>query len=392
MGKFEGKRIRAYNFRLYPSKKQEQALLSHLRISKELWNSLLEYSRKSYSESKRFPSKTLLQALVKKSGLYSQTAQQVAQRLHAALFRIGQMRKAGRTPGFPRFKGSDRMKILSYPQFGFRLGKKLKVSPFGEIGIKKHREIEGRIKTLILKRKASGKWFAVFTAEREGLLAKENEGGIVGIDVGLRKFATLSNGIVVENPRHFEKWKTRLALAQRKLHKRKKGSANRLKAKLKVARVHDRVSNARTDFLHRLSRQLVSEYSTIALEKLESRKMSEHRFGRQIRDASWSRFANMLCYKAEEAGCKVMFVSPQNTTKECSRCHAFVEKKLSERTHHCPYCGLELDRDLNAARNILAKATAGMAGNNAWGNEPSRLVDEPGSPLAYGPGAIHRFD
>ncbi len=325
---------------------------------------MLEFVKEFYKNFEKFPTKSALMEFVKHSGLYSQTAQAVANRLYDSVWK-----KSGPKAGFPRFKSFDRMKSLYYPQFGFFLGKKLKVTPFGEISIKKHREIKGFVRTLTLKREASGKWFAIFCVQKEKHFPKENRGEKVGIDLGLTNFAALSNGIIIRNPKHFKKHEERLASRQKRFSRCKKGNRNREKAKLKIAVEYERISNCRSDFLHKLSNGLVNSYSLIALEALRSKEMAEHRFGKSIHDAGWNMFANMLVYKAEGAGCEVMFVDPRNTTKGCSCCGAVVEKKLSDRTHACPFCGLTMDRDINAARNILNRATAGTAGSNASGDE-----------------------
>jgi putative transposase len=358
--------MRAYKFRIYPSKAQEALLAQHLLRSKELWNRLLEKTKERYGAERKFCSKSELQAMVKRSGLYSQAAQAVAHRLHDAVRRKVKMKKQGIRCGFPRFKSIERMKSLLYPQFGFALGAKLKVTPFGEIAIKQHREVKGKIKTLTLKHEASGKWFAVFTAEQEVPAPRKNNGAAVGIDMGLLNFATLSDGTLIKNPRHLQKHETRLAFVQRRLSRSAKGS-NRLRAKLRVARVHERVSNSRMDFLHKLTHQFVNDYSFMALEALDAQRMAEQRFGKSINDAGWNAFANMLCYKAEEAGSKVVLVSAANTTKQCSACGALQHMPLSQRVYECG-CGLSMDRDVNAAINILAKATAGTAGSNASGD------------------------
>ncbi len=127
------------------------------------------------------------------------------------------------------------------------------------------------------------------------------------------------------------------------------------------------MGNARHDFLHKTSRSLVNRYSLISLESLNIKGMVEEKFGKQINDAGWGTLANMLCYKAENAGCKVVFVDPSGTTKECSRCGTVVPKALWERVHNCPCCGLILDRDLNAAKNILNRCTVGHTEINACG-------------------------
>jgi putative transposase len=362
--------MRAYKFRIYPSKKQEEILNHHLWLAKNLWNELLEHCKQTYNDFGYFPTKNTLQLIVKDYGLYSQTQQEVAHRVYNSIIRLFKLRKQGKKAGFPRFKSFDRMKSLHYPQYGtgFWLYKELKVTPFGEIAIKKHREVKGEIKTLTLKRESSGRWFAVFTAEEERLLPKENKGGVVGIDLGLKTFATLSDGDVIKNPRHFKKYEERLVFLQREVSKKKKGSTSRKIAKVKVAKLHEKISDCRRDFLHKISTGLVNDYSIIALERLASKEMAEENYGKQINDAGWNMFANMLAYKAEGAGCRVVFVNPENTSQECSNCHQIVRKDLSNRIHECPFCGLSIDRDLNAARNILTRATPGQGGSNASGN------------------------
>jgi len=363
--------MRAYKFRIYPSKRQEKQMQQHLRLAKNLWNELLEECKQMYKDFDHFPTKNTLQLMVKNYGLYSQTQQEIAHRVYNSVIRVFKLRKKGIKCGFPRFKSIDRMKSLHYPQyeFGFSLDKKLKVTPFGEIAIKKHRAINGRIKTLTLKRESSGRWFAVFTAEEERLPPKENKGDAVGIDLGLKTFATLSNGMKIENPRHSKKHEERLAFIQRKFSKKKKGGNNRKRAKVKVAKLYEKISDCRRDFLHKISTELVNDYSIVALEKLASQEMAEENYGKQINDAGWNMFANMLAYKAESAGCRVVFVDPKDTSKMCSRC-GNIRRDLSlwDRVYTCPNCGLSTDRDLNSAVNILIKATEGHSGSNASGN------------------------
>ena len=363
--------MRTYKFRLYPSGQQEKHLIHQLWLAKNLWNGLLEHCKETYSNFDYFPTKNTLQLMTKNYGMFSQTQQEVSHRLHAAVMKVFVKRKLGQRCGFPRFKSLERMKSIHYPQngVGFRLDNRLRVNPFGEIRIKKHREIAGCIKTLTLKREATGKWFAIFCADEPKKQPKENHGEWVGIDLGLMNFATLSNSKVISNPRHTRKYEDRLTYSQRELTKKNKRGKNRQRARLKVARIHERLANTRRDFLHKLSSNLVSVHSRIALEKLASKEMAEKNFGKSIYDTGWNMFANMLAYKAESAGCKVVFVDPRDTTKECSVCGTKTEKALSERTHDCPFCGLSIDRDINAARVILKRATVGMTGSNASGDE-----------------------
>lgn len=364
--------MKTYKFRIYPTKTQEKELNKHLWLSKNLWNELLEANKRMYDAFGYFATKNTMQRMAKRYGLYSQTQEVLTHRLHNAIMRYLKLKKQNKKAGFPRFKSTDRMRSLIYPQYesGFWLDKKLKVSPFGEMRIKKHREIEGKIKTLTLKKYPSGKWFATFCVEQEKKQPKANNGKEIGIDLGLKDFATLSDGIKITNPKHIKIYENKLAFIQRGLSKKKNKSSNWEKAKLKVARLHEKVADCRIDFLHKLSTDFVNAYSLIALEKLQSQKMAEQNYGKSINDVGWSMFTNMLSYKAEDAGCEIMFVNPKNTTKMCSNCGALTTKTLWDRIHKCD-CGLEIDRDINAAINILTLAkqdTPGQGEINACGD------------------------
>jgi len=361
----------------------------HLWLAKNLWNELLEHSKELYGNYGKFPTRNSLQVMVKKSGLFSQTSQEIAHRVEEGIWHYVKRRKAGnRKAGFPRFKSMDRMRSLHYPQFGFSLGKKLKVTPFGEIQIVQHRKINGRIKTLTVKREPSGKWFACFVVEETSSIKPSNGGSRIGIDLGLTTLATLSNGSVIKNPRFIRKYEEGVAFLQKRLSMKKKGSRNRQRAKRQLATEYENLKNTRRDFLHRLSHNLVNSYSFIALEDLASQELAEQDFGKQINDAGWGELANMLRYKAESAGqhrtmrrsmsdafcleqnahCKVVFVNPKDTTKTCCICGSVTDMPLAVREYDCHNCGNHMDRDLNAACNILIRATAGSVGSNACGD------------------------
>ena len=358
--------MKAYKFRIYPNKEQKKAIDGSLWISKELWNTMLESVIETYDSTKKFPSKKELREITKNKGLYSQTAQELTDRLIDSLKHKIDMKKKGLKGGFPRFKSFDKLKSLVYPQDNgsFKIiDNKLKVSKIGNIKIVLHRAIEGEIKTLTIKRECSGIYYAIFCAEQE-FVSKQNYGEQIGIDVGLKNFATLSNGEIINNPRHFKKYENKLAMLQKQHSKKQKGSKNRYKSRLKISRLHNTIKNVRNDFLHKQSYSLVNKYSVIALEKLNIQDMVQQRYGKFINDASWNKFANYLTYKAESAGCKVIFVDAKNTTKQCSNCGNIVEKSLADRQHICS-CGLNIDRDLNASINILNKATCGQRESNA---------------------------
>ncbi|HLD81443.1 MAG TPA: RNA-guided endonuclease TnpB family protein [archaeon] len=373
--------LRVFKFRLYPGKRQLLELDGQRFLAKQLWNELLAAGKQHYKDFGFFLSRNAMQLMCKNYGLFSQTQQAVVHNLERAVRRFCKLKKQGKRVGFPRFKSVDRVKSLHYPQSGFRLeGKKLRVNPFGLISVKRHRVIEGKVKTLTLKREPSGKWFACFVVDVPEKPVPVHGGPMVGVDLGLEKFATLSNGLVVGNPRHLRKREEKLVLEQRRLSRKKRGSSNRGRQRLRVAQVHERVVNARKDFLHKASRWLVNSFSFIALEDLRVANMLQNpRLSKSISDVSWSSFVNMLGYKAESAGSRVVFVDARNSTQQCSSCGLMVPKALSERVHECS-CGLVLDRDLNAAKNILIRATPGMGGSQALRDDSSGVVREERSP------------
>ncbi len=289
------------------------------------------------------------------SMVYSQVLQDVQERVDLAFKAFFRRVKAGEDPGYPRFRGKGRYDSFSYPQFGFSLNDAgLKVAKIGVVKIELHRPIEGKVKTLTLRRNSTGKWYASFSCEVESVPLPASEKA-VGIDVGLTSFATLSNGEKVANPRFFRRDERDLAKAQRKLSKVEKGTPARAFRRKAVSHIHERIANRRKDFTHKLSRRLVNEYGIIALEKLNTKGMlHNHCLAKSIADAAWYQLVQYVSYKAEYAGKSVVLVDPRNTSKRCSRCGSLVDKSLSVRIHSCPVCGLVIDRDLNASINILA--------------------------------------
>jgi len=356
--------IRAWKYRIYPSKKQENELNGYLFDCKNLWNFLLEHTKKSYEETGKFPTRKELYLLSKEANVYSQVAQNVADKLAKSLKGMIAKKKADKKAGFPRFKSFERMRSFTYPQFGFKLNEKLELSDIGNIAIKKHREMHGEIKTLTLKKSPSEKWFAIFTTESEVVIPEKKHGAEIGIDLGIENFGYLSNGSKIENPRHLEKAEELLIRAHRELSRKKKGSNNRRKARLKVTKAHEDLTNTRRDFLHKISKKLVDSYSLIAVENLNVSGLARGFLAKHVLDCSWAEFLSMLHYKAEEAGCEVVLVDPAHTSQRCSSCGLVQKKTLAERWHECS-CGVSMHRDLNAAKNILARVTSGTGGYQA---------------------------
>jgi putative transposase len=288
------------------------------------------------------------------SGVYSQVLQDVSMRVDLAFKAFFRRLKSGEKPGYPRFKGKGRYDSFTYPQSGFKLdGDRLHLSKIGDVRVVLHRPVEGTIKTLTIRRSATGKWYACFSVEYDPTPAPQKE-SVVGIDVGLESFATLSNGEKIENPRFFRTDEKALAKAQRKLSKAEKGTPERKKARKIVAHVHERIANRRLNFAHQTSRKVVDRFGTIVFEDLNITNMQKnHHLAKSIADVAWNMFITITESKAEDAGSRVILVNPRNTSQICSRCGMIVAKTLSDRVHSCSHCGLVMDRDQNAAINIM---------------------------------------
>lgn len=352
-----------FQYRLCPSKSQRTQMIEILESCRWVYNEALATRKNAWEQEQKsishYDTIKLLPGWKKQKSelreVYSQVLQEVCTRVDLAFQAFFRRIKAGEKPGYPRFRGYGRYDSFTYPQTGFELTKEgLKLSKIGTIKIILHRPICGNIKTLNIRRDAVGNWYANFSCEVEQEPLPVSEKAI-GIDVGLESFVTLSNGEKVINPRFFRKDENELAKAQHKLSKAEKGTPERAKRRKAVQHIHKRITNRRKDFTHKLSHQLVNEYGIIALEKLNNKNMLQnHHLAKSISDAAWNQFIQYITYKAECAGREIVLVDPRNTSKRCSRCGTLVEKSLSVRVHKCPVCGLEIDRDENAAINILA--------------------------------------
>ena len=386
----------AYRYRLYPTKAQVSVLERTLGVCRDVYNSLVHEWTVLYETQGKAPSRvdqcreitTWKPNHPELSDVYSQVLQNITRRVDLAFQAFFRRVRNGEEPGYPRLKGKGQYDSLTYPQsgFGFYQGKlhlsKISNPKIGNIAIHLHRPIEGNIKTCTIHRTATGKWYACFSCEVEPkhLEPKHLEASAeeVGIDVGLKVFAALSNGEFIENPRFFRKDEKALAKAQRKFDKvknRHKTKARR-KAKKVVSRIHERIRNRRHDFVHQTARRLVNRFGIIGVESLSVENMmaspkakpdpenpgqflpngasAKAGLNKSIADASWSMFRSVLTMKAENAGPLVVAVAPAYTSQMCSGCGNIVKKPLKERTHKCLSCGLVLDRDTNASVNILA--------------------------------------
>ena len=352
-----------YKFRLNPTHRQRTLLNNTLELCRWVYNETLATRKNAWEQEQKSVScydtiKMLPRWKKEKPELlqvYSQVLQEVCNRVDLAFSAFFRRVKAGEKPGYPRFRGRGWYDSFTYPQTGFTLcDNGLLLSKIGGIKIVQHRPIDGKIKNLNISRDAVGNWYACFSCEYESKSLPACEKA-VGIDIGLENFATFSTAEKIENPRFFRRDEKELAKAQRKLSKAEKGTPERAKRRKAVCHIHQCIANRRKDFAHKLSRRIVSEFGIIALEKLNTKGMLQnHCLAKSISDAAWNQFAQFTQYKAENAGRECVLVDPRNTSKKCSRCGTLVEKPLSERVHSCLVCGLQIDRDENAAINILA--------------------------------------
>ena len=376
----------AYKFRMYPNRQQQAQLDVTLETCRHLYNTALADRKNCYELegiSRSYEDQAATLTLEKKEGkwqgIFSQVLQDVLRRLDKSFKAFFRRVKAGEKPGYPRFKGRGWYKSFTYPQAGFKIeGSKLTLSKIGTIRIFKHREVEGKIKTCTIKKDLLGHWYAVLVAEIEDVSAVEPT-TTIGVDVGLKSLITTSAGESIQYPRYYIQLEEKLAAAQRSLSRKKRGSANRRKAKAKVAKISKRIQNLRDEFLHQVSRKLVDSADIIVFENLNINGMlKNHHLAKHIQDHAWGKLIQFTQGKAAKAGKVVELVDARCTSQKCSQCGIMVPKTLADRVHLCPKCGLEMDRDLNASINIRTLGLRGRAYRDAANNQPVSEVGSPG--------------
>ena len=405
---------KAFKFRLYPNKTTEKQLYHVLNRCRELYNAGLSERKDAYQQyqrtiiiegSERTVAVTMTAGrVIKPMSFYSQkrdlveikeerpeykdiashVLQDVLNRLDKAFAAFFRRVKQGETPGYPRFKGRNRYDSFTYPDAsGWKFdGWYLHLSKIGSLKVKLHRPIEGTIKTVTIKREGDH-WYVIFSCEVEQPLPLPLSYEDVGIDLGVTHLATLSNGEMIEHPRYYRKAEKQLKQRQQSVSRKKHGSHRRKKAGKLVGKAHRRIARQRRDFLHKQSRKLVNHYQVIVFEDIQTAnlvkrpKPKQDEYGKylpngaavkgglnkSIQDAGWGMFMQMCTSKAEGAGRTIVKVDPKFTSQVCSNCGQVRKKDLSERWHSCD-CGAELDRDVNAAINILARGKKVLWTNN----------------------------
>ncbi len=359
---------RAYKFRMWTNANQERELATMLETHRRLYNAALAKRKESWDkEKKTLTSIDLYPWFVEQresnpfyQRLNGQSVQQTLHRLDRSFENFFRRIKEGAAkPGYPRFKGRDRFDSFTFASHGNGVklaGNKLRVQHIGTIRVKVHREIEGKIKTVSIKREA-GKWYVILSCDLGDIKVEPSLLPPIGIDVGLESFLTTSERDSEPNPRYLKEALPKLRIAGRNVSRKKKGGKNRRKSVKKLQKVHARVKNKRREHHHQTALRLIRRAGMIAVESLNINNMlKNHRMARSISDAGWSSFIGILRNKAERAGVQVVEVDPRGTSQNCSGCNQEVKKDLKIRIHKCPHCGLVLHRDHNAARNILARA------------------------------------
>ena len=359
---------KAIKVHLYPTPEQEVLLAQHFGCARWWWNFGLNKSIEAYRDTGKGLGRSALNALLpalKKSKetewlgeCYSQVLQAVTLNLTTAYKNFFEGRAR-----FPRFKSKHSRQSIQYPQNVKVIGNTVKLpGKVGAVKAKIHRSIEGTIKTVTVSLEPSGKYYASILTEVEGENpAPSTEGRVIGVDLGLKHFAVTSDGKKVSKydfPRHLAEHEKNLKRKQQKLARKEKGSNSRKKYRKVVARVHERVSNSRADFLHKLSRKLVNDSQVVVVENLHVKGMvRNHNLAKAIFDAGWGMFTNFLAYKLEKKGGRLVEIDRWfPSSKLCCNCyHQVEEMPLDVREWTCPHCNTRHDRDGNAATNTRAE-------------------------------------
>lgn len=356
--------LKAYKYRIYPNDTQEILLNKTFGCVRVIWNHNVEIFNQYNKGSDENPKPLTSTELRKKHewmGEVSAAALQQKQidfkNFTQQFFSKNRKKKLGR----PQFKKRDSAQSYRLPNQKFTLNSDtIRLEKIGKVKIVIDRDIPkgSKFMSVTVSKNPAGQYFASVLVETE-VVKKEKTGQSIGLDIGLKTFLSGSNGITVETPNYFRKSQAKLKKAQRNMSRKKKGSVRRKKAKLKVARIHNSVANQRKHFIHTETLKLINNYDFIGIEDLNvSGMIKNHCLAKSISDASFSEFYNILGYKAAWYGKTIVKVDRWfASSKLCSHCGwKDTELKLSDRTFCCKACGLEIDRDLNASKNILEEA------------------------------------
>ncbi len=399
---------RTFKYRLYPTHEQEHSLRQTLFLCKEFYNAALMERKEAYrmcgvSMNYHHQSADLPECKEVYPELFtvhSQVLQNVLRRVDLAYTAFFRRVELGIKPGHPRYHKSGRYNSFTFPQYGSGVELyhttgstkwMIRLSKIGNVKVRVHRALMGTPKTVTVRREID-QWYVCISCIVPVILPAPEpitrDSRVVGVDMGLTHYATLSTGEKIDNPRWNRKAQDKLAATQQALALYKKGSHTRKRHSRAIARIHRHIKRQRADFQHKLALRLVREYDLIVVEDLQIDNMAKRvkpkldegatleqgqrvyapngqsrksGLNKSIMDAGWGQFIGYLMNKAEWAGRHVMKQTPHYTSQKCSGCSVLVPKELSQRWHQCPSCGLVMDRDENAARNILGYALTRLA-------------------------------
>lgn len=358
--------IRTYRYPLKPSKEQAATLESWRVACQQLYNGALQERRDAWKRAKvsiGYNDQTKSLTELRKAdaewqavpALVARSALARIDRAFSAFFRRV---KTGDKPGFPRFKSRAQYGSIGIGNATIK-DSKVNVPKLGPVPFFEYRALRGTVKNVELRKEPDG-WFVCIQSDLGPAPAKAEPLTETGIDLGLTSLAVLSTGEAVANPRHLANAQDRIARLSRDLARKQRGSVRRHKARAKLARAHQHVANCRKDFARKLACDLFSRFDLVAHENLNVKGLAGSVLARPIHDAAWTQILRCLSDKAESAGRHLVGVDPRGTTIECSGCGNPVPKLLSERMHVCTVCGLVLERDHNAAINVLNRVPAGL--------------------------------
>lgn len=400
--------LRVYRYRLYPTEAQAAALWQQGNLLRRFYNAALEQRISAWRKQRvtvGYYDQAAEIAAVKRecpeyAEVHTHLLQDALKRLELAFRAFFRRCKAGEKPGFPRFKGEGRYNTFAFQDAARGNGaavvageRRVRIAGAGNVKFKYHssdpakrgyRPMRGVLKTIAVTLGGDGNWYVLITREMDRPEPLPSTGRELGGDPGLHSFMAFSDGEIVGNPRPLETARIRMERAQRKVDRREKGSHRRDEARQDLAHAHAHVANVRRDFQHKLARRLVDTCDRIALEDNNLVALGRSFLARSFHDAAHGAFNTILAAKAEEAGRRLDLVEARNNTQDCSGCGEYVPKGLDERIHACPRCGLVLDRDVNAARNVLKRGQAIWRKLEALGLDGTPAVPAPAKKIRPG--------